>query len=95
MAEHTNPSLRVEAQKHKPVDLPMKILETIVSTQKGWVIRQALKGAAAASSIVSAWLLAKGYSADQTLAISAGISALAAGGAEIALSFVASKIAAK
>jgi hypothetical protein len=70
------------------------LLFTLVSTQKGWLLRQALKLAAAGGTALTTWLIAHGVNVDGA-ALSAGLATLVAGGLELALSKVASKIAAK
>lgn len=74
---------------------PMDLIITLISTQKGWLIRQALKGAAALGTMATTWLVAHGVAIDNPQAITAALMTLASGLTEIALSKAASKIAAK
>jgi hypothetical protein len=70
------------------------LLFTLVSTQRGWLLRQALKLATAGGTIATTWLVAHGVDVDAA-ALTAGIATLASGVLELVLSKVASKIAAK
>lgn len=71
------------------------LIESIVSTQKGWLIRQALKYIAVGGTALSTWLVAKGADPDNAQVIVSGLIAAASGAAELFLSKLASKIAAK
>lgn len=86
----------IERQRatNKPINAPMKIIETLISTQKGWLIRQALKGAAALGTVATTWLVSHGVAIDNPQAITAALSTLVVGLAEMGLSKLASKIAA-
>jgi hypothetical protein len=42
--------------QNKPIDLPMSILNTLISTQRGWIIRQAMKYAAEGGAALTAYL---------------------------------------
>lgn len=68
---------------------------TLVSTNKGWITRLALKYVAIGGASLSAWLTAQGVSTDNTAAIAAGLTAAAAALLEQALSFIARKYAVK
>jgi hypothetical protein len=70
------------------------LLFTLVSTQRGWLLRQALKLATTGGTAFTTWLIAHGVPVDGTV-LSAGLGTLAIGVLEFALSKVASKIAAK
>lgn len=70
-------------------------LITLVSTNKGWITRLALKHIAIGSASFSAWLAGQGVSTDHTAAIAAGLTAAAAAIIEQGLSFIARKYAVK
>ena len=70
------------------------LLFTLVSTQKGWLLRQALKLTTTGGTAFTTWLIAHGVPVDGAV-LSAGLGTLAVGVLEFALSKVASKIAAK
>jgi len=70
------------------------LLFTLVSTQRGWLLRQALKLTAAGGTAATTWLIAHGVNVDGA-ALTAGLVTVVAGLVEVALSKVASKIAAK
>lgn len=72
-----------------------EIITTIVSTNKGWFIRQALKYAAMGSAALSTWLVSKGADPSSTEVLVAGLTTAVTGGLEIVFSKLASKIAAK
>jgi hypothetical protein len=72
-----------------------EIITTIVSTNKGWLIRQALKYAAMGGAMLSAWLISQGADASNAEILTAGLITAVTGGLEIAFSKIASKIAAK
>ena len=72
-----------------------EIITTIVSTNKGWLIRQALKYAAMGGAALSAWMISKGADTSSTEVLIAGLTTAVTGGLEIAFSKIASKIAAK
>ena len=83
-------------KKNKPIDAtPMKMIELLVTTNKGWLIRQLLKWVAAAGTTVTTWLLAKGVAIDNPEAITAALTTLTVGVAEMGLSKLASKHEAK
>ena len=71
------------------------IITTIVSTNKGWVVRQALKYATIGGAALSAWLISKGAEASSAELIASGLITTVSGGLELVLSKLASKIAAK
>jgi hypothetical protein len=71
------------------------IITSIVSTNKGWLVRQALKYAAMGGAALSAWLISKGAEASSAELIVSGLITAASGGLELVLSKLASKIAAK
>jgi hypothetical protein len=71
------------------------ILLSLISTNKGWIVRQALKYVAVGSTALTTWLVAKGYSPDSAMALAAGLTAGISGGLELLLSKLASKIAAQ
>ncbi len=68
---------------------------SLVSTQKGWIVRQVLKYITVGGSALSAWLVSQGAEASSIELIVTGATTLATGAIEFALSKVASKIAAK
>ena len=71
------------------------IIESIISTQKGWIVRQVLKYIAVGSAALSTWLVARGADPDSAQVIASGLAAAASGAAELFLSKLASKVAAK
>lgn len=71
------------------------IITTIVSTNKGWLVRQALKYATIGGAALSTWLISKGAEASSAELIVSGLITTASGGLELVLSKLASKIAAK
>ena len=71
-----------------------ELFNTLISTNKGWICRQALKYVAVGGTAVTTWLITKGYDASSAEALIAGLTAGIAGGLELLLSKVASKIAA-
>ena len=81
--------------KNKPLTLPepMSILRTLIATQKGWIIRQVLKGAGYAGAAVTTWLVSHKVGIDNPEAVTAAISTVAVGLLEMALSKLASPIA--
>lgn len=83
-------------KKNKPIDAtPMKMIELLVTTNKGWLIRQLLKIVATAGTTITTWLLAKGVSIDNPEAVTAALGTVAVGVAEMGLSKLASKYEAK
>lgn len=91
-----NSALERVRATNKPIDAtPMKLIELLVTTNKGWIIRQLMKGAAAAGTMATTWLVAHGVSLDNPQAVSAALATLSVALAELVLSKVASKIEAK
>ena len=77
-------------------EAPMKaILQSLVSTQSGWLIRQALNFATLGGASLTTWLTAHGATAEHSTAIVTGSITLLTGLLEFGLSKVASSIAAK
>lgn len=72
-----------------------ELIASLVSTQKGWIIRQILKYITVGGSALSAWLVSQGAEASNVELIVTGATTFATGAIEFALSKVASKIAAK
>lgn len=70
------------------------ILFTLISTQRGWLIRQALKIATTGGAAATTWLVSHGIAVEGA-ALTAGLSTVVVAAAEFALSKMASKIAAK
>jgi len=82
-------------RRPKAPNLTMQdILFTIVGTNKGWLLRQCLKYATAAGVWVTAQLSAQGVALDNPQVVGAALGTIAAGLLELALSKVASKLAA-
>ena len=71
------------------------IITSIVSTNKGWIVRQILKYAAMGGAALSAWLVSKGADASNAELITSGLVTIVSGGLELIFSKLASKIAAK
>jgi hypothetical protein len=71
------------------------IINSIVSTNKGWIVRQILKYAAMGGAALSTWLVSKGADASNVELIVSGLTTVVTGSAEIVLSKLASKIAAE
>ncbi len=71
------------------------IITSIVSTNKGWLVRQALKYATIGGAALSTWLISKGAEESSAELIASGLITAASGGLELVLSKLASKIAAK
>ena len=72
-----------------------EFITSIVSTNSGWLVRQALKYAAMGGAALSAWLISKGAEASSAELIASGAVTLISGGLELIFSKLASKIAAK
>ena len=72
-----------------------KIILNIISTQRGWIVRQAIKYATLAGASVTTWLLSQGVNISDSAAITAAAVTLATGAVEMALSKAASHIASK
>ena len=71
------------------------IINSIISTNNGWLVRQILKYTAMGGTALSAWLISKGADATNAGLIATGIATAVSGGLELTLSKLASKIAAK
>jgi hypothetical protein len=71
------------------------IITSIVSTNKGWFVRQILKYAAVGGTALSTWLISKGADSSSVELITTGLITLVSGGLELFFSKLASKIAAK
>jgi hypothetical protein len=69
------------------------LIFNLVSTNRGWLVRQALKGVTYASGALTAYLAAKGVDAELTSAIGLGLISATSWAFETALSFVARKYA--
>ncbi len=86
-----------ELQNKQPPDIPpptMKtLLTTLISTQRGWITRQALKWATLGGATVTTWLTAQGAAADQSAALTTGLITALVAALEIGLSRLASRIA--
>lgn len=67
---------------------------SVISTNHGWLVRQAVKYVAVGAAALTTWLIAKGYDAASAESLAAGLTAGVAGGLELLLSKLASKIAA-
>ncbi len=89
------PHLRRQRQKNtnhiKLDEIPMNSLIAILTTSKGWIIRQAIKATAYITTPLTAWLAANGADGDQTQAIVSGVVAAVAVLVELGLSFMARK----
>lgn len=73
----------------------MKLLEMLISTQRGWILRQILKGAAYAGAAATSALVSHGVNISDPQAVTAALSTIAAGAAELALSRLAAPVAAR
>jgi hypothetical protein len=71
------------------------VIEHLVTTNKGWILRQGLKWITVAASNASAFLLARGVNEDLTTAASAAVVAAGSWSLETGLSFIARKYAVK
>ena len=69
---------------------PMQAITTILTTSRGWIIRQALKATALITAPLAVWLESQGQG-EHTAAITAGVTAAVAALVEIGLSFLARK----
>jgi len=89
-------ALERQRASNQPIDAtPMKLIELLVTTNKGWIVRQLMKGVATAGTAATTWLVAHGVSLDNPQAITAALTTIAVGLAEVGFSKVASKIEAK
>lgn len=71
------------------------IITSIISTNKGWIVRQVLKYAAMGGAALSTWLVSKGADASSTELIISGLVTVVSGSLELVFSKLASKVAAK
>jgi len=71
-------------------DIMKDTLFTILTTSKGWIIRQAIKATAYITTPLTVWLEANGHG-DQTAAIVSGIIAGVSVIAEVIFSYLARK----
>jgi hypothetical protein len=71
------------------------LLFSVISTNKGWMVRQALKYVAMGATALTTWLVAQGYDAANAETLTVGLVAGVSGGLELLLSKLASKIAAQ
>lgn len=86
------PHLR-RARQRNPNKLeldPMTAIIQILTSSRGWLVRQALKATALVTAPLAVWLEANGHG-EHTAAISAGITALVTAGIEMLLSYLARK----
>lgn len=81
--KHDKPNIKLE-------DIPMESLITILTTSKGWIIRQAIKLTGYITVPLTVWLEANGQG-DSAGAITAGIIAGVSVLVEVGLSFIARK----
>lgn len=65
-------------------------LLTVLTTSRGWIVRQAVKGTALVTGPLTVWLAQQGQG-DKAATIAAGITAVVAALVEIGLSFFARK----
>lgn len=80
--------------KNKPLINMNSVILNLISTQKGWIVRQVLKYTAQGSGLLTVWLASKGIITDG-VAVSAAVATIATGVVEFALSKAAAPIAAK
>lgn len=71
------------------------LINTIISTNNGWIVRQILKYTALGGTALTTWLVSHGADATNAGLIATGLATAASGGLELALSKLASKVAAK
>jgi hypothetical protein len=71
----------------------MNILFKLVSTNAGWLARQAVKYSAMGAAVITAWLIGHGLDATHASVIAVGATAIVLGGIEAGLSFIARKYA--
>jgi hypothetical protein len=81
---------RTDKPNIKLEDIPMNSLITILTTSRGWIIRQALKGITVVTAPLAVWLSEHG-AGEHTGAIIAGITAVVSAAIEIGLSYLARK----
>jgi hypothetical protein len=82
---------RTDKPNIKLEDIPMNSLITILTTSRGWIIRQAIKATAYITTPLTAWLAANGADGNETQAIVSGIVAAVSVLVELGLSFAARK----
>jgi|GEM_PF-5985438 len=81
--KHDKPNIKLE-------DIPMTSLIAILTTSKGWIVRQAVKGTALITGPIAIWFEAQGQG-EHVGAIVAGIVAVVSALLEIGLSYLARK----
>lgn len=81
--KHDKPNIKLE-------DIPMTSLIAILTTSKGWIVRQAIKATAYVTTPLAVWLEAQGQG-EHVGTIVAGIVAVVSALAEIGLSYLARK----
>lgn len=69
----------------------MNSLIVLLTTSKGWILRQAIKATAYVTTPLTVWLASQGVSDDNTAAIVSGVTAIVAAGIELGLSYLARK----
>jgi hypothetical protein len=70
-------------------------LHSLIATQSGWLVRQALKFATVGGAALTTWLTAQGATPEHSTAIVTGTLTAMAGLVEFGLSKLASRIASK
>lgn len=89
-----DPIFRKKKRQEKPnlhADIIMQnTIITVLTTSKGWIIRQAIKALAGVTAPLSVYLAEHG-AADHTAAIVAGITAVTAAAIEVTLSYLSRK----
>lgn len=83
-----------QRETNKPIH-PMQLITTLISTQKGWLIRQTIKWVTIGGAMATSWLAAHNVQLDNPEAVTAALVTLTTGVIEMLLSKAASKIAAK
>jgi hypothetical protein len=73
----------------------MDMITTLIATNKGWLVRQAMKLATTAGAALTVWLNKSGLPVEDPLVLGAAFAALATGAVELVLSKLASGIAAR
>lgn len=71
------------------------IITSIISTNKGWIVRQVLKYVAMGGAAITTWLVTKGADTSSAELIVTGLTTVVTGSLEIGLSKLASKVAAE
>jgi hypothetical protein len=82
---------RTDKPNIKLEDIPMNSLITILTTSRGWIIRQLIKATAYVTTPLTVWLSAQGVDGNHTTAIVSGIVAAVAVIGELGLSYLARK----